>query len=103
MSVNDRDSCTLSTCPIDDAILTYRPTIAGNATYLAIFALFLIVHAFLGFRYRTWGVLIGTTCCFICEIIGYAGRLNYNNNPFPLSNFLLYVEAQQYASVATTC
>lgn len=81
---------------MSDAILNYRPTIAGNVTYLAIFAFFLIVHAFLGIRYKTWGVLIGTTCCFICESIGYAGRLIYNNNPIPLSNFLLYAQAHEH-------
>lgn len=85
----DSDLCTLSTCSLQYAFLTYRPTLIGNGIYLAIFAVLLLVHGFLGIRYKTWGFLIGTTCMCLLEIIGYAGRLTMYSNPFPLSNFLM--------------
>lgn len=85
----DFDECTLATCPQDAAIIKYLPSLAGNATYLAIFAILLLIHTVLGIRYRTWGFLVGTSYCFTLEIIGYSGRIILHSNPFPLSNFLM--------------
>ncbi len=53
--INDPNLCTLQTCDLTLASLTYVPNLAGNALYLAFFALFLIAQTFLGIRYKTWG------------------------------------------------
>lgn len=85
----DTDLCSLGKCPIEYAMLSYLPTVTGNSVYIALFGILLALQTFLGLRYRTWGVLIGTTCCFLLEIIGYIGRIIMHSNPFPLGNFLL--------------
>ncbi|KAH7012357.1 putative RTA1 domain protein [Macrophomina phaseolina] len=85
------DYCTLDTCPLSEANFTYVPTLAGNATYLAFFALLLPIQLFLGIRYRTWGFLAGMTGGLVLEIIGYVGRIQLHFNPFPFDPFLEYL------------
>lgn len=81
--------CTLQTCPISYAIITYFPSLAGNVLYLAIFAMILVSQLFLGIRYRTWGFLTGMTCGLLCEVLGYAGRVWYRTQPFGQPAFLM--------------
>ncbi|KAF9641294.1 hypothetical protein BFW01_g654 [Lasiodiplodia theobromae] len=85
------DYCTLDLCPIELANFTYVPTLAGNATYLAIFAALLPFQLFFGIRYRTWGFLIGMFGGLVLEIIGYVGRVQLHFNPFPFDPFLEYL------------
>lgn len=82
------DYCTLDLCPIELANFTYVPTLAGNATYLAIFAALLPFQLFFGIRYRTWGFLVGMFGGLVLEIIGYVGRVQLHFNPFPFDPFL---------------
>ncbi|KAI9850837.1 MAG: hypothetical protein M1838_004990, partial [Thelocarpon superellum] len=51
------EDCTLQTCSLAQAHFTYLPSLAGNALYLSIFAVCLVVQIFFGWRYRTWGFL----------------------------------------------
>lgn len=90
-STDPGDYCTLDTCPLSLANFTYVPTLAGNATYLAIFALLLPIQVFLGVRYRTWGFLLGMFGGIALEIVGYAGRIQLHFNPFPFDPFLEYL------------
>lgn len=71
------------------AMIDYLPTVAGNAIYAAIFGILIVAHLALGIKFRTWGFLVGTSCAFILELIGYAGRIIMHDNPFPLNNFLM--------------
>lgn len=87
-STNPGDYCTLDTCPLSLANFSYVPTLAGNATYLALFALMLPIQVFLGIRYRTWGFLAGMIGGLALEIVGYAGRVQLHFNPFPFDPFL---------------
>jgi hypothetical protein len=82
-------TCTVQTCPIQCAEVTYLPTLAGNATYAAIFGILLIAQVTLGFWYRTWGFMVGMSCGLLLEVLGYAGRLKLHNNPFDFNNFLM--------------
>jgi hypothetical protein len=41
-------------CTVEDSIYGYRPSIAWNALFLALFALSAIIHAIQGIRYKTW-------------------------------------------------
>ncbi|KAJ5930485.1 RTA1-domain-containing protein [Penicillium verhagenii] len=85
------DDCTLSTCPITDAYVYYLPSLAGNAFYLALFALFLILQLGLGIRYKTWGFLAGLFGGLVLEIIGYLGRIQIHSNPFSFNSYLEYL------------
>ncbi|EGP90159.1 unnamed protein product [Zymoseptoria tritici ST99CH_3D7] len=85
------DYCTIDTCPLTLANFTYIPSLAGNVTYLAIFAAILIPHLYLGIRYKTWGYFVGMVGGLALEIIGYAGRIQLHFNPFPFDPFLEYL------------
>ncbi|KAJ6032636.1 RTA1-domain-containing protein [Penicillium herquei] len=87
----DTDNCTLATCPITEAYVYYIPSLAGNAFYLAVFALFLVLQLGLCIRYKTWGFLPGLFGGLVLEIVGYAGRIQLHDNPFVFSSYLEYL------------
>lgn len=85
------DNCTLATCPLSYAYLTYQLSLAGNALFLAIFSLLLPLQLILFIRLRTTGVSITISISLILEIIGYTGRVMMRFDPFSKGNFLMYL------------
>jgi hypothetical protein len=81
--------CTLSTCTLEEAEILYIPSLAGNAFFLAIFLIILLIHIGFGIHYRTWGVLIGMFCGLLLEILGYVGRVQMHYNPFKFNPFTM--------------
>ena len=94
-AANDfRSKCTLETCDISDSFYAYRPSLPGNATFLALFGLSLAVYliqAFLSRRFVAFSVAM--ICGCVLEIIGYAGRIMSWQNPFTeVSGYCLPVQ-----------
>ena len=85
----DLDSCNLDKCCYKQGYVQYAPELSGNAAYLAIFCIFLLLQGGIGLFYRTWGFWIGMVCGLILEVLGYAGRIMIRDNPFDLNIFLL--------------
>lgn len=83
--------CTNSICPLEFGEVRYIPTLAGNAIYMVIFILLLLVHAYLGFRHKTWGFLVGMVAGCLIEIVGYAGRIMLWQNDFSFNAFIMWV------------
>jgi RTA1 like protein. len=83
--------CTLKTCTLDYAMIHYIPTLAGNALFLALFSIAMVLHLVLGVWYRTYSYLIALGCGLLLEIIGYAGRINLHYDPFSFNAFLQYL------------
>jgi RTA1 like protein len=83
------DICTLATCNLSCAEVTFLPTLAGNATFAAIMGVLLIAQTAFGIRFRTWGFLVGMVCGLVLEIVGYAGRIMLHHDPFDFNNFLM--------------
>ncbi|QYS95805.1 hypothetical protein H0G86_003079 [Trichoderma simmonsii] len=81
-------NCTLDVCPVEWSVYKYRPSIAANSVFIALFAIAISIHAFLGVRWRQWNFM--TLMIFGClvEIGGYAGRLVLYNNPFSFGGFM---------------
>ncbi|MCJ1403836.1 hypothetical protein MMC11_007059 [Xylographa trunciseda] len=98
----DTNDCTLSTCPIEYAQIQYDPSLGGNALYLAIFAIILFLHIFLGIRYRAWGFFGSLFGGLLLEIIGYAARVQMHFNPFLSNPFLIYIICLTIAPVFLT-
>jgi hypothetical protein len=46
-------NCTLDICPVKYSVYSYRPSLAANSTFIALFALAGIIHTYLGLRFRT--------------------------------------------------
>ncbi|PWY86610.1 RTA1-domain-containing protein [Aspergillus sclerotioniger CBS 115572] len=89
--ITSSQQCTLETCPMSYAHITYLPNLGGNAFYIALFALFIPVQCYLGIRHRTWGYLFGTICGLILEVLGYIARIYMRHNPFIDRWFIMYL------------
>jgi hypothetical protein len=84
-------NCTLDLCPVEWSVFQYRPSIAANATFIALFGLFLAADVFLGIRYKTWGHMACVAAGNILQIIGYIGRILLYGNPFGFNEFLIQI------------
>lgn len=84
-------NCNLNNCPAEWSIYGYRPSLAANATFLALFVLIGMVHGYLGYRWRSWGFMVGMLLGCMSEVIGYAGRIMLYNNPFSFVGFMVQI------------
>ncbi|KAJ5723424.1 hypothetical protein N7488_001459 [Penicillium malachiteum] len=85
------DDCTLATCPISLAHVTYQPNLAANILFVLIFSVIMAAQAYLGTRFRIWTYMGAMIPGLILEVLGYAGRIMMHHNPFNFSGFLLYL------------
>jgi len=85
--------CTLQTCSLLQAHFRYLPSLAGNALYLAIFAVLIVPQVVLGIQYKTWGFMGAMLGGLILEVIGYTARVQMHSNPFSQDPFLMYAYA----------
>lgn len=81
--------CTLDTCPLSEGIITYQPNIAGNAFFVVLFGVLLLVQLGLGIRHKTWSYLVAMVFGLILEVVGYIGRIQLHDDPF---NFDFFIE-----------
>lgn len=84
-----RKYCKVGTCPASWQVIDYRPSPAGNAIFMTTFILLLLAQAYFGLRHKTWKYAALLTTGILGEIVGYAGRLMLNANPFLMNNFLV--------------
>lgn len=77
------NACTYATCSVEEyGQVSYIPSLAGNAFYLAIFALCLISQVVLGIRYRTWAYMFSMLGGLILETLGYIARVQLHFDVF---------------------
>jgi hypothetical protein len=84
-------SCTISTCPIEYSVYGYRPSLAFSSTVIALYGLCMAIQLFLGIRYRKWGFMAAMLMGCTAEIIGYAGRILYYQNPWGEDGFIIQI------------
>jgi hypothetical protein len=70
------------------ASVTYVPTLPGNALYLAIFVVLLVIQITQGIIYRTWGYMICMIFGLVLEGVGYGSRIGMHLNPWDDNPFL---------------
>jgi RTA1 like protein len=87
----DYPICTLDTCPIENSIFNYQPSLAANASFLALFALTGLAHIFQGIRTKQRGFTISLALGCIAEVIGYVGRIISHFDPFDQNGFLIQI------------
>ncbi|KAL7269501.1 hypothetical protein RUND412_007839 [Rhizina undulata] len=87
----DTSLCTLATCPISASFFAYRPSLAINSTFLALFGLSLLANAFHGISYKTWGFFVAMAMGNLTEIVGYGGRIWAYYDPFNINTFLIQI------------
>lgn len=95
-------NCTLEVCSIEHSVYRYRPSLAANVVFIALFAIAMAIQIVLGMRWKTWWFMwcIITGC--VAEIIGYAGRVMLYYNPFKFSAFMIQIgnAIQPYPSLS---
>ncbi|KAK2594937.1 Envelope glycoprotein [Conoideocrella luteorostrata] len=94
--------CNLQTCPVEWSIYGFRPSIGANAAFLALFILVGIAHGYLGFRWKSWGFMVGMLLGCLSEVIGYAGRIMLYNNPFSFVGFMIQIVCLTIAPIFYT-
>jgi hypothetical protein len=78
-------------CTVKNSVYGYRPSIAWNSLFLALFALSAITHVGQGIRYRTWSFLGAMAIGGFAEAVG-----EFTHLAFPtLTSF-----NQQYISIS---
>lgn len=71
-----------SLCPIEATLYGYQPTLGATAFFAALFALNLLITLGLMVYSRLWSFQAWLSVGLIFEVIGYAGRLAMNNDPW---------------------
>jgi hypothetical protein len=89
----DPSQCTLALCSLSQATVDYDPNLGGNAFFLAVFALLIFIHLFMGIKYKTWGYFVGMVGGLALEIVGYVARVMMSKNPWESNPFLMYVKS----------
>jgi hypothetical protein len=95
-------NCTLDVCDIKYSVFEYRPSLPANVIFTALFALIGIVHAYLGWRWKSWGFMAGMILGCMTEIIGYIGRVLQWDNPFNFNYFMIQIVCLTIAPVFYT-
>lgn len=57
-------------CTVENSIYGYKPSIAWNALFLALFAASSLVHLGQGIKYKTWSFLVAMVVGGVAEAIG---------------------------------
>lgn len=87
-----REHCTLETCPLSLSYWAYRPSLAANSLFLAIFGLstsLFLFQAVLSKRFLGFTIAMVSGCAL--EVIGYVGRVMSYYNPFNQNGFLMQI------------
>ncbi|KAK5679175.1 phospholipid-translocating ATPase rsb1 [Elasticomyces elasticus] len=91
LQILDDDLCTLETCCLAQSSFLYIPSYGGNIFFAIWFGLMILPQIGLGIRYKTWGFMSAMIIGLALEVIGYAARVQLNNNPFDSDSFLMYL------------
>ncbi len=64
-----------STCPVPGGFYSYRPSIGGNTTFIAIFALLILATIFLGWRFEKPGYSVLLGISHLLQLLTFVGRV----------------------------
>lgn len=84
-------NCTLDLCPIEWSVYQYQPSLAANTTFIGLFAAAMMVHIYLGIRWKQWFFMVCMILGCVVEIVGYAGRIMLHENPWSFAGFLIQI------------
>ena len=84
--------CTLDTCSVEQwGYVRYRPSIPGNALFLALMALLATCQLILCIKHKTKSFAVAICLGLTTEAVGYIARVLMNGNPFNRDYFLWYL------------
>ncbi|KAK4957554.1 phospholipid-translocating ATPase rsb1 [Elasticomyces elasticus] len=91
LQILDNDLCTLETCCLAQSSFLYIPSYGGNIFFAIWFGIMILPQIGLGIRYKTWAFGSAVIIGLALEVVGYAARVQLNNNPFDGNSFLMYL------------
>jgi hypothetical protein len=62
--------CTKETCPVEDSVYGYYPSLPINAILTALFGISLVCHIFQGIKSRSWSFMTALSIGTALEAIG---------------------------------
>jgi hypothetical protein len=86
-----RANCTLDICPVEISVYGYRPSLAANIVFIALYAVAAAIHLYLGIRWKQWWYMGCMLVGAVNAIIGYAGRVMMYYNPFSFAAFMIQI------------
>lgn len=89
--------CTKDTCPASESIIGYAPSLWSGVLFAVLFSVSTIVHAYQGWRYKTWSFLVAMVLGCALEAVGYGGRIMLSNDAFSDPGFKLQVVLLTFA------
>lgn len=84
-------NCTLALCPVEYSVYGYRPNLAANAVFLALYVISGGIHLYLGIRWKKWFFMGCMLAGALNAVIGYAGRIMMWYNPFNFVGFMMQI------------
>lgn len=84
-------NCTLELCPVEWSVYQYRPSLPSNIVFLVLYVVAMLIHIYLGIRWRSWGFMVPMILGCLFEIAGYVGRIVMYNNPFDFIGFMIQI------------
>lgn len=100
ISYGRHETYTLDTCDVSTSVYEYRPSLAANAIFLALFGTALVIHIVQGLKWRTWAFLFAMFWGGVAEMIGYGGRIMLWKNPFSYPGFLTQISEYKPRPIA---
>ncbi|KAL8668782.1 MAG: hypothetical protein Q9168_006607 [Polycauliona sp. 1 TL-2023] len=87
------DNCLTVTefCTVKATTYGYRPSLGASSFFIAVFAACLGAQVLQGFKWKTRTYMIVMTLGCLGEVVGYAGRLIMNNNPWDDTGFQMQI------------
>lgn len=82
-------NCTLDLCPIEWTVYKHRPSLPTNAVFVALYTIALLVHTYLGIRWRSWGFMAFMIIGCVYVMIGYVGRIVLWADPWSFPGFMV--------------
>lgn len=84
-------------CPVENTIYGYYPSLPLNAFFTAFFAFFALKNVVYGIYFRTYFFAYVMTIGCISEAIGYGGRIMMHFNPFDEIGFRMQISCLIFA------
>lgn len=82
--------CTPSLCSLDYATLKYIPSEMGNIAFMSLYGILLFAIVFMSFfHYRTLSFTVLMSLGFVCEVVGYWGRVQLHYYVFDPGYFVM--------------
>ncbi|ORY63464.1 RTA1 like protein-domain-containing protein, partial [Pseudomassariella vexata] len=82
-------NCTVDICPLEMSVTGYYPSLPVNIIFIALYAIAMVIHLIIGFRWKTWWFMSCCTLSTISAIVGYVGRILMHYDPFGFFPFLI--------------